>query len=73
MNERFTPEGKCRLGWYHTHPSQGIFFSGQDRDAHTVFQRAHLTLVIDPRVVEPGLFYWLDCNRACSRAHSGFP
>jgi proteasome lid subunit RPN8/RPN11 len=61
MNERFTPEGKCRLGWYHTHPSQGIFFSGQDRDAHTVFQRAHqFALVIDPRVMEAGLFYWLD-------------
>ena len=61
MAERFTPEGKCRLGWYHTHPSQGIFFSGQDRDAHTVFQQPHqFALVIDPRVMEGGLFYWTD-------------
>ncbi|MGA7409674.1 MAG: Mov34/MPN/PAD-1 family protein [Bryobacteraceae bacterium] len=61
MTDRFTPEGKCRLGWYHTHPSQGIFFSGQDRDAHTVFQQHYqLALVIDPRVMEAGLFYWAD-------------
>jgi hypothetical protein len=61
MNEHLTPEGKCRLGWYHTHPTQGIFFSGQDRDAHTVFQRTHqFALVIDPRVMEAGLFFWTD-------------
>jgi proteasome lid subunit RPN8/RPN11 len=61
MTERFSPEGKCRLGWYHTHPSQGIFFSGQDRDAHTIFQQPwQFALVVDPQVMEAGFFYWTD-------------
>src|SRR5262249_9694719 len=38
---RFGPEKKERLGWYHTPPTQGIFFSGQDLDAHTVFTQPH--------------------------------
>src|SRR5262249_10191351 len=29
-DRRFSREGKLRLGWYHTHPNQGIFFSSQD-------------------------------------------
>ena len=75
MNERFAPrKGNAGLGWYHTHPSQGIFFSGQDRDAHTVFQRAHqFALVIDPRVMEAGLFYWLDYDARVLAGPLRFP
>src|SRR4051812_41992298 len=38
MDAHHTPRGKVRLGWYHTHPTQGIFFSNHDRDAHTIFR-----------------------------------
>jgi|GEM_PF-2309730 len=47
------------LGWYHTHPTQGIFFSTQDCDFHTSFRESHqFALVVDPRSMEAGLFYW---------------
>lgn len=60
----YAAEGKCRLGWYHTHPTQGIFFSAQDRNSHTIFRQAHqFALVIDPQGMEAGLFYWRDYNR----------
>ncbi len=55
--------GKARLGWYHTHPTQGIFFSKKDRDVHSVFTEPHqLALVIDPRTFEAGAFYWADAE-----------
>jgi proteasome lid subunit RPN8/RPN11 len=60
----YAPENKVRLGWYHTHPTQGIFFSPQDRDAHTVFKMPHqFALVVDPRRMEAGLFYWEDYDK----------
>jgi len=59
LGQKYTPQGKCRLGWYHTHPMQGIFFSTQDHRAHDIFAEAyHFALVIDPRSMEAGLFYW---------------
>lgn len=59
LRARFAPEGKCRLGWYHTHPVQGIFFSTQDQNAHAIFAEAYqFALVVDPRRMEAGLFYW---------------
>jgi proteasome lid subunit RPN8/RPN11 len=61
LRARYSPEGKRRLGWYHTHPVQGIFFSLQDRAAHSVFRRAfEFALVVDPRMMDAGLFYWSD-------------
>jgi len=52
-------EGKCRLGWYHTHPTQGIFFSDHDRDAHHIFREPHqFALVVNPRTMEAGVFHW---------------
>jgi proteasome lid subunit RPN8/RPN11 len=61
FDSTFTPQGKVRLGWYHTHPTQGIFFSNLDLDAHTVFTSPHqFALVIDPRTMDAGLFYWDD-------------
>lgn len=55
----FEAEGKVRLGWYHTHPNQGIFFSRHDCDFHSVFTNAfQFALVVDPRNMQAGLFYW---------------
>jgi proteasome lid subunit RPN8/RPN11 len=59
IDKKYTPQGKVRLGWYHTHPNQGIFFSGQDKDTHTNFTLPHqFALVIDPRTMSAGLFAW---------------
>jgi proteasome lid subunit RPN8/RPN11 len=61
MESLYAGEGKCRIGWYHTHPTQGIFFSNYDHDAHSVFQQPfQFALVVDPRVMVAGLFYWKD-------------
>jgi len=61
LQSRYAAEGKRKLGWYHTHPTQGIFFSLQDHAAHAVFSAPyHFALVIDPRSMEAGLFYWRD-------------
>jgi proteasome lid subunit RPN8/RPN11 len=58
LRARFVPEGKRRLGWYHTHPVQGIFFSTRDQIAHSIFAEAYqFALVADPRRMEAGLFY----------------
>lgn len=61
FDTKYTAEGKVRVGWYHTHPTQGVFFSNLDVDAHTVFRQPHqFALVIDPRQMEAGVFYWKD-------------
>jgi proteasome lid subunit RPN8/RPN11 len=55
----YGPEGKRRLGWYHTHPVQGIFFSPQDREVHSIFKKPfELAIVVDPKTMEAGLYYW---------------
>jgi proteasome lid subunit RPN8/RPN11 len=57
--QRYAPAGKIRLGWYHTHPLQGIFFSDKDQSAHAIFSEPHqFALVIDPLRMEAGWFYW---------------
>lgn len=59
IEERF--QGRERLGWYHTHPTQGIFFSGSDKDFHSIFTKPYqFALVVDPRFPEVGLFHWQD-------------
>jgi len=59
MRQFYAPAGKVRLGWYHTHPDQGIFFSAKDRIAHEVFCNAYeFALVIDARDMQAGLFRW---------------
>jgi proteasome lid subunit RPN8/RPN11 len=59
ISRTYFPEGKCRLGWYHTHPAQGIFFSEQDREGHALFKQPfELALVVDPKSMEAGLYYW---------------
>lgn len=57
--ERYQPLKKVRLGWYHTHPTQGIFFSTLDHDFHTNFnQPFQFAIVVNPRNMEAGLIYW---------------
>jgi proteasome lid subunit RPN8/RPN11 len=57
--EKYMPRKKVRLGWYHTHPTQGIFFSPLDHDFHTNFnQPFQFAIVVDPRSMEAGLIYW---------------
>lgn len=64
LARRYAPHGKVKVGWYHTHPYQGIFFSAQDESAHRMFQLAyHFALVVDPRFMEAGLFYWKGIER----------
>lgn len=64
FDEKYTAQGKVRVGWYHTHPTQSVFFSSMDADAHTVFRQPHqFALVVDPRKMEAGLFYWSDYEK----------
>lgn len=59
VRHQLAPEGKTRLGWYHTHPLQGIFFSSDDQECHKLFSEPYeFAMVIDPRTMEAGLFYW---------------
>ena len=59
MDAQYSQDGKCRLGWYHTHPTQGIFFSKHDRDAHSIFTQPYqFAMVVDPRTFEAGVFFW---------------
>lgn len=64
FDAKYSAQGKVRVGWYHTHPTQSVFFSNMDVDAHTVFRQPHqFALVVDPRKMEVGLFYWKDYER----------
>lgn len=59
LTEKYASAGKIRLGWYHTHPIQGIFFSSKDHSAHSIFSEPYqFALVIDPLRMEAGWFYW---------------
>jgi proteasome lid subunit RPN8/RPN11 len=69
----FETQNKVRLGWYHTHPTQGIFFSKYDYDFHSVFPNAfQFAIVIDPRNMEAGLFYWDDIERGVLKSSKTF-
>jgi proteasome lid subunit RPN8/RPN11 len=50
------------VGWYHSHPRLGVFFSGQDSDVHRVVfnQPWHVALVIDPSTGQAGFFGWVN-------------
>jgi proteasome lid subunit RPN8/RPN11 len=62
--ERF-PD-RYMVGWYHSHPRLGVFFSGQDNDVHRVVfnQPWHVALVIDPNAKQVGFFGWVDSRLA---------
>jgi proteasome lid subunit RPN8/RPN11 len=74
IRRKHEPGGKTRLGWYHTHPDQGIFFSSKDKKAHEVFKEPHqFALVVDPRGMEAGLFHWTHAasSNAAGRSVTG--
>jgi proteasome lid subunit RPN8/RPN11 len=56
-----TPTGLTCLGWFHTHPGHGVFFSAPDQAVHhgkfsaNTFQ---IGLVVDPQQQRAGLFFW---------------
>lgn len=45
-----TPPGGCTVGWYHSHPNLGAFFSGTDRRTQSRFfaNPYSIGLVVDP-------------------------
>jgi proteasome lid subunit RPN8/RPN11 len=74
FEQMFGSTEKVYLGWYHTHPTQGIFFSPQDRDTHTNFTLPHqFALVVDPRSMFAGLFAWQDHERRLMVESEPFP
>jgi hypothetical protein len=66
FEERFGNLSFDRLGWYHTHPTQGVrLFSVQDCDFHSLFTRDfQFALVVDPRNMETGTYVWTDTDRS---------
>lgn len=48
------------VGWFHTHPGLGVFFSGDDIVVHSAafVLPWHVALVLDPLRGEMGLFAW---------------
>jgi len=54
--------GKMVLGWFHSHPGFGAFFSGIDRSTQAAFfsQPYSLGLVVDPKSQEERLFFGPD-------------
>jgi proteasome lid subunit RPN8/RPN11 len=71
---RYGTSGKVKFGWYHTHPHQGIFFSPQDKDTHTIFTLPYqFALVIDPRSMLAGLFAWSDYEQRTMVESHHFP
>lgn len=48
------------VGWFHTHPGLGVFFSGDDVVVHSAafVMPWHIALVVDPLHNEAGFFGW---------------
>jgi proteasome lid subunit RPN8/RPN11 len=63
--ERLHPESDI-VGWYHTHPSFGIFLSHHDVFIHQHFfgQPLQVAYVIDPINQTRGFFYWRERSLA---------
>jgi len=59
--DRLHPESDI-VGWYHTHPSFGIFLSHHDLFIHQNFfsQPLQVAYVVDPINHSRGFFYWRD-------------
>lgn len=56
------PEGEQIVGWYHSHPSFGIFLSGHDLFIHQNFfsGSSQIAVVVDPIGCTEGTFVWQD-------------
>lgn len=59
LEKVYQPRKEECVGWYHTHPDQGIFFSPKDRDVHKCFTRPHdIAIVVDPPTMNAAIFAW---------------
>jgi proteasome lid subunit RPN8/RPN11 len=65
---------KILLGWYHTHPRMGVFFSEWDRWLHSYFfpEPWHVALVIEPHSETGGFFVLREDGRLDQRLCYGF-
>ncbi len=65
----YTDKGDLVIGWYHSHPNLGAFFSGTDRNTQKHFfnNNYSLGLVIDPVRNEYEMFYGENSNRIGSK------
>lgn len=54
------PEGEQIVGWYHSHPSFGIFLSSHDLFIHHNFfsGKSQIAVVVDPIAQTEGAFVW---------------
>ncbi|MFL6211940.1 MAG: hypothetical protein ACJ74W_24045 [Pyrinomonadaceae bacterium] len=70
FEQNYAPRKKVKLGWYHTHPTQDIFFSPQDYDLHTIFKLPYqFAIVVDPRDMDAGIIFWENYPHAASEPH----
>jgi|GEM_PF-2012997 len=69
IEKEYSHNGEMMLGWYHTHPSFGIFLSSYDLFFHENFftQPWHVALVIDPIAGTEGFFAWNKGHTAVKR------
>jgi len=53
------------VGWFHTHPGLGVFYSADDVVVHSAafVMPWHVGLVVDPVRAEAGLFGWVSGDR----------
>ncbi len=71
--ERYFPE-KILVGWFHTHPRMGVFFSEWDRWLHMNFfpEPWHVGLVIEPITQTGGFFIQKRNGNLDVRSYYGF-
>jgi proteasome lid subunit RPN8/RPN11 len=65
---------KILVGWYHTHPGMGVFFSEWDRWLHTYFfpEPWHVALVMEPHSGTGGFFILREDGKLDQRLCYGF-
>ena len=66
--------GKQMVGWYHTHPSMGVFLSGYDVWLHEHFfpEPWQVALVVEPHSVTGGFFIRQKSGEFDPRRYFGF-
>ena len=62
MDEKY--KDQAIVGWYHTHPGYGVFYSGHDDFAHKNFfkNKWQVGIVVEPIKKDFGIFYWENDN-----------
>ncbi|MHB8531547.1 MAG: M67 family metallopeptidase [Solirubrobacteraceae bacterium] len=66
LDSSFPPDEQI-VGWYHSHPSFGIFLSGHDLFIHENFFNgpSQIAVVVDPIGCREGAFVWQDGELSC--------